>query len=157
ASSCRRFRSRPCACGRRSAARHDRALTPVRTMKTDAVRILPDGEPRGHPALKGDQDPALDYAQRCLEMGRFQECLQSARELITVLEGPGETERFGLSVLPYVGACGMAAWSLAELGDNAGALEFIDRGRRVAVAEDDPYSRIVMDVCHGYLLAYHGD
>jgi ATP/maltotriose-dependent transcriptional regulator MalT len=106
---------------------------------------------------KGNQDLALDHGQRCLEMGRFQECLQSARELIALLEGPRERERFGLSPLPYVGACGMAAWSLAELGDDAGALEFVDRGRRVAAAADHLYSRIVVDVCHGYLLAYHGD
>jgi len=126
-------------------------------MKADVVRILPDGNPRGHPLLKGDQDLALDYAQRCLETGRFQESLQSARELIALVEGPRERERFGRSVLAYVSACGIAAWSLAELGDDAGALEFLDRGRRVAVAADDPYSRVVVDVCHGSLLAYHGD
>jgi len=63
-------------------------------------------------------------------------------------------------------ACGAAgpvdiefcsAWRLAELGDNGGALEFFRRGEPVATSADDVYSRTPADICHGSVLAHHGD
>jgi ATP/maltotriose-dependent transcriptional regulator MalT len=51
--------------------------------------------------------------------------------------------------------CG--AWRLAELGDNGGALEFFRRGERIATAADNVYSRTAVDICHGSVLAHHGD
>jgi tetratricopeptide (TPR) repeat protein len=69
-----------------------------------------------------------------------------------MLEGPRATERFGLSGLPYSGACAMASECLDELGDHAGALELIERGRRVADAAGHLYSQLVIALAHGEAL-----
>jgi tetratricopeptide (TPR) repeat protein len=128
---------------------------------------------------KGDQERALEYGRRCLEMadaqddlglrvtahfymchsdealGRFAEGLGHARAIIDLLEGPREQERFGLSGLPYSGACALAARTLGELGDVEGALAFIRRGRRVADAANHLYSQAVLGTWEGYVLANH--
>ena len=50
-----------------------------------------------------------------------------------------------------------SAWRLAELGDNSGALEFFRRGDRIATAADNVHCRTAVDICHGSVLAHHGD
>jgi tetratricopeptide (TPR) repeat protein len=128
---------------------------------------------------KGDQERALEYGRRCLEiadakddlglrvtahfymchsdeaLGRFTEGLHHAQAIVDLLEGPRERERFGLSGLPYCGACAMAAWSVSELGDPEGGLDFIRRGRRVADAANHLYSQAVLATCEGYVLVDH--
>ena len=125
---------------------------------------------------RGEQDTALEYGHRCVErarvrgdlglevtglfysmhalfaLGRYDECAREGRHLADMLEGPRATERFGLSGLPYSGACAMASECLDELGDHAGALELIERGRRVADAAGHLYSQIVIALAHGEAL-----
>ena len=125
---------------------------------------------------RGEQEQALAYGERCLEraaarndlglrvtglfylchahhaMGRYAEGLRRAREILTLLEGPQATERFGLSGLPYSGACAMAAESLGELGDHEGALELIRQGQRVADAANHLYSQMVLAAAQGDVL-----
>ena len=129
---------------------------------------------------KGEQAEAVEYGRRCLEMaearanlglrvtghyylgrayfslGQFDAGVEQARELIALLEGVRETERFGLSGLPYCGACALGAGSLSELGDSAGALDLIRQGERVAFAADHLYSKMVLALAHGYVLVRHG-
>src|SRR5213596_939203 len=115
---------------------------------------------------KGQQDQAIEYGKRCLAtaeargelglrvtghfylahayqaLGQFPPAIEHSREILVLLEGGKEGERFGLSGLPYSGACATAAEALAELGDTHGALELVRRGERAAEAADHLYSRI---------------
>jgi class 3 adenylate cyclase/tetratricopeptide (TPR) repeat protein len=128
---------------------------------------------------KGEPDEALEYGGRCLErartrddlalrvtghyyrmrtygtIGRHREALAEADALLPLLAGR-EHERFGLSGLPYSGACALAALSLVELGDGAGALAMIERGGAVAEAAGHLYSQAVVGVYHTYVLAQVG-
>ena len=129
---------------------------------------------------KGEQDTALEYgraclaraearndlglrvtalvymAHACLAQGRYADGLGHAREVIDRLEGPHVAERFGLSGLPYSGACEQAAYCLAELGDHAGALEMLDRGQRVADSANHLYSQMVLAQMRGHVLSESG-
>jgi tetratricopeptide (TPR) repeat protein len=129
---------------------------------------------------KGEQDTALEYGRACLEratsradlgsrvtalfyishaliaQGRYVEALARAREVLDLLEGPRAMERFGLSGLPYSGACEQAAGCLVELGDDAGALAILDRGQRVADAANHLYSQMVLAQMRGHVLAQAG-
>jgi predicted ATPase/class 3 adenylate cyclase len=128
---------------------------------------------------KGNPDQALDYGRRCLErasvrndlslqvtghyylmrtyatIGLHRELLREAEALLARLAGH-EHERFGLSGLPYSGACALAAFSLTELGDARGALAMIERGRTVAESAGHLYSATVVGVYHTYALARAG-
>ncbi len=128
---------------------------------------------------KGEQEQALEYGRRCLEMadarddlglrvtghfymchachalGQYAEGLRHARTIIDLLEGPKATERFGLSGLPYCGACALAARTLNEVGDPEGALDFMQRGERVAEAANNLYSQTVVAIEKGNALASH--
>jgi class 3 adenylate cyclase/tetratricopeptide (TPR) repeat protein len=112
---------------------------------------------------KGHPDEAVLYGGRCLEAaaarddlalrvtglfyrahalqtaGRHREAVADCEALMAAVAGR-EHERFGLSGLPYVGAAGMAAWSLAELGDGRGALGISEQGLAVAEAANHLYS-----------------
>jgi predicted ATPase/class 3 adenylate cyclase len=125
---------------------------------------------------KGDQDKALAYGQRCLaaadaradlglrvtglfyivhalfSMGRYREALERVRELTALLEGRA-ADRFGLSGLPYSGACAIGAECLAEVGDRAGALALLELGRAAADAAGHLYSRLVVSIVEGEILA----
>ena len=129
---------------------------------------------------KGQQDQAIEYGNRCLEtakargdlglrvtghfylahaylaLGQFPPAIEHSREILVLLEGGKEGERFGLSGLPYSGASATAAEALTELGDTRGALEFIRRGERAAEAVNHLYSRMVLAVAHGNVLAHEG-
>src|SRR5574341_391787 len=54
------------------------------------------------------------------------------------------------------GACGMAALSLAELGDGEGALRAVERGHAVAEAADHLYSLAAVGVARAYVLGRLG-
>jgi len=119
---------------------------------------------------KGEYDQAIGYGQRCVEasdhrgdvglrvmglyytgasyqaQGNLRRALACFQEIIDRLEGPKATERFGLSGLPYSGACALAAECLSELGDSAQALELIRRGEHVANAADHLYSKVVLAI-----------
>jgi tetratricopeptide (TPR) repeat protein len=90
-------------------------------------------------------------------LGRYREGAREGQALADMLEGPRATERFGLSGLPYSGACAMASECLDQLGDHAGALELIERGRRVADAAGHLYSQMVIAVAHGETLLATGE
>ena len=124
---------------------------------------------------KGHPEQALEYGQRCLEtadrrgdvglrvtghfyrahayqtMGHHRDAVGECEAIVTALAGR-EHERFGLSGLPYCGAAGMAAWSLAELGDERGALGMADRGQTVAEAANHLYSVCAIKGARGMVL-----
>ncbi len=130
---------------------------------------------------KGEYDRAIGYGQRCLEtgarrhdvglevtghyylgacyhaQGRFPMALEHYHTIIDTLEGPRETERFGLSGLPYSGACALAAQCLVEMGEAQRALELLRRGERVAQAANHLYSKVPLAIAHGHLLLYQGE
>jgi len=129
---------------------------------------------------KGDPQRAFEYGEACLARaaakddvglrvtgllylahvlvttGRYVEGLARSREIISLLEGRSATERFGLSGLPYCGACVHAAESLSELGDDAGALDFIERGQRVADSAQHLYSQMMLAQGRGHVLIAAG-
>jgi class 3 adenylate cyclase/tetratricopeptide (TPR) repeat protein len=129
---------------------------------------------------KGEQATAMDYAARCLErarargdlglevtglfylchslfaVGRYRDGLDRAEAILQLLDGPRATERFGLSGLPFSGACAIAAECLLELGDPAGARAMLERGRRAADAANHLYSQMVLAVVDGELQAALG-
>ena len=88
-------------------------------------------------------------------VGRHREAVGEAEALLSLLAGR-EHERFGLSGLPFSGACALAAFSLAELGDTTGALAMIERGRAAVDAAGHQYSAAVIDVNHAFVLARAG-
>jgi tetratricopeptide (TPR) repeat protein len=129
---------------------------------------------------KGEYSEAISYGQRCLEtagarndlgpavtgnyylgwsylsLGLYRRALEHFMHIIEALEGPQEAERFGLSGLPYCGACAMGAECLGELGDPEGAVELIRRGERVANAANHLYSKVPLAVARGKVLLTHG-
>ncbi|HEY3067233.1 MAG TPA: adenylate/guanylate cyclase domain-containing protein [Methylomirabilota bacterium] len=129
---------------------------------------------------KGDQQRAFEYADACLARaaakddvglrvtgllylahalvatGRYAEGLQRSQEIMSLLEGPRATQRFGLSGLPYCGACVDAAECLTELGDEAGALDFIERGQHVADSAQHLYSQMLLAQARGHILGAAG-
>jgi class 3 adenylate cyclase/tetratricopeptide (TPR) repeat protein len=129
---------------------------------------------------KAQHDVAIDYGQRCLEraaarddlalrvtgllylghaflgQGRYADAVARYRELVETLDGPRATERFGLSGQPYSGACANGAEALCELGDTAGALALVERGRAAAEAGGHLYSQMVVAGFHGAALTYAG-
>lgn len=128
---------------------------------------------------KGEYGEAITYGERCLEtaearnelglavtgnyylgwsylsLGQYRRGLDHFMRIIQALEGPREVERFGLSGLPYCGACALGAECLSELGDADGALELIRRGERVANAANHLYSKVPLGVAQGKILATH--
>jgi class 3 adenylate cyclase/tetratricopeptide (TPR) repeat protein len=125
---------------------------------------------------RGEQDRAIEYGRRCLEraaarddlglrvtgmyylshaygtIGRWADSLHEARGILASLAGPRATERFGLSGIPYAGACGFGALALAELGDRAGALEMLAEGQRVVDASNHLYSQMTVAAVRGRVL-----
>jgi tetratricopeptide (TPR) repeat protein len=89
-------------------------------------------------------------------LGRFPEAIAQATALIETLEGPRAAERFGLSGLPYCGACAFGAEALIELGDDARALDLLERGDRVAEAANHLYSKMPLAAARGWLLVHRG-
>jgi tetratricopeptide (TPR) repeat protein len=129
---------------------------------------------------KGDQEQAIVYGRRRLEiaesrndlglrvtglyylgqahhaLGRFPEALEHATTLIDTLEGPRAAVRFGLSGLPYCGACALGAECLIELGDDARARDLLGRGDRIADAANHLYSKMPLAAARGWLLIHQG-
>jgi tetratricopeptide (TPR) repeat protein len=89
-------------------------------------------------------------------LGRFPEALEQVTTLIDTLEGPRATERFGLSGLPYCGACALGAECLTELGDETRALDLLRRGERIAEATNHLYSKMPLAAARGWLLLHQG-
>ena len=125
---------------------------------------------------KGEYEQAIGYGQRCLEtsgrrqdlglrvtglyymgasyqaQGAYRRAVECFQEIIDRLEGPQAGERFGLSGLPYSGACALAAECLAELGEHAQARDFVRRGQQVAEAADHLYSKMPLAIARGRIL-----
>jgi class 3 adenylate cyclase/tetratricopeptide (TPR) repeat protein len=125
---------------------------------------------------KGEYDQAIGYGRRSVEtadprgdlglrvtglyymgashqaQGQHHQAVECFQEIIGRLEGPRATERFGLSGLPYSGACALAAECLSELGDSGRALEYIRRGEQVAAAADHLYSKVVLAIARSRVL-----
>jgi class 3 adenylate cyclase len=127
----------------------------------------------------GEYAKSIEYGERCLAIadarddlalrvsaefylghawasrGRFPEARGHFARIYGLLTGR-ETERFGLSGLPYSGACAYDAWATLELGDGAEALELLERGARVADAAGHLYSQMVIGVYRAFILGYLG-
>ncbi len=129
---------------------------------------------------KGEEHEAVDYGQRCLDtaerrqdlglrvtahyylgcaflaLGQFRRALQSFHAIIDALEGPRATERFGLSGLPYSGACALGANCLIWIGDREGARALLERGESVARTAKHLYSEVPLMIARGRLLTHEG-
>jgi class 3 adenylate cyclase/tetratricopeptide (TPR) repeat protein len=129
---------------------------------------------------RGEQDQAIAYGERCLEiaarrqdlglevtalyyLGHAYESLGDNRRAvdclercIAALEGGRETERFGLSGLPYAGACAYAAWCRSQMGDRDAAHELLGRGQRAADAAGHLYSQMPLAFARGEVLLEEG-
>jgi class 3 adenylate cyclase/tetratricopeptide (TPR) repeat protein len=125
---------------------------------------------------KAEYDRAIEYGQRCVAtadrgqdlglrvtglyymgashqaQGAYRRALDCFQEIIERLAGAKAGERFGLSGLPYCGACALAAECLSELGNFARALELVRRGEQVARAVDHLYSKLVLTIARGRVL-----
>ena len=129
---------------------------------------------------KADYARALEYGARCIEtgrargdvglevtghyyvgnshdlQGRFATALEHYRAIVDRLAGKQEHERFGLSGLPYSGACALAAQTLMELSDVDGAVKLIEEGERVVLAANHLYSRVPVAIARGHFLLHTG-
>ncbi|HUF94338.1 MAG TPA: adenylate/guanylate cyclase domain-containing protein, partial [Candidatus Limnocylindria bacterium] len=129
---------------------------------------------------RGEPDLALDYGQRCLAsaaerkdvglrvtalfylghvhsaIGRHTESLRHYSDVMSILDAGLRHERFGLSGLPYSGACALAAECLLDLGDTTAALEHVRRGAEVAREAGHLYSQMAVAGFHGMVLAHTG-
>jgi tetratricopeptide (TPR) repeat protein len=125
---------------------------------------------------KGEHGEALEYGRRCLEtaearddlglrviahfylghayqdLGELPRAIEEYGRIIALLEGTHETERFGLSGLPYSGSCAYAAECWIRLGDLPRALGLLDRGERAANAANHLYSQMVLAIQRGRVL-----
>ncbi|HYE90087.1 MAG TPA: tetratricopeptide repeat protein, partial [Terriglobales bacterium] len=129
---------------------------------------------------KAEYDRAISYGLRCVEtgarrpdlglevtghyylgasyraQGRFRLAIEHFRKIVDALEGTRETERFGLSGLPYSGACANAAHCLVELGEIDAAREFVRRGARAVDLANHLYSRVPLAIADGLVLLHDG-
>jgi class 3 adenylate cyclase/tetratricopeptide (TPR) repeat protein len=129
---------------------------------------------------KAEYERAIEYGQRCLEaarrradvglevtgqyylggcyhaQGRLREAIAAYGRIVELLEGPRETERFGLSGLPYSGACALAAQCWLELGESQEAERLLRQGERVANAANHLYSKVPLAIARGLLLLQRG-
>ena len=130
---------------------------------------------------KGEYEEGIEYSERCLETGarrgdlglqvtghyyaggcrhargELRTALQHYRWIITALDGGRETEQFGLSGLPFSGACALAAECLSDLGDVVAADDLLRRGEAVASAANHLYSKVPLAIMRGRLLLEAGD
>jgi tetratricopeptide (TPR) repeat protein len=129
---------------------------------------------------KGEYEQAIVYGQRCLEtgarrkdvglevtghyylggsyqaQGRLPLAVDHFQKIVDALEGGRETERFGLSGLPYSGACALAAQCLADLGESARAAALLAGGERVVNAANHLYSKVPIAIVRGHVLLHQG-
>jgi class 3 adenylate cyclase len=127
----------------------------------------------------GEYAKAIEYGERCLAIadarddlalrvsaefylghawasaGHLPEARAHYARVYALLAGR-ETERFGLSGLPYSGSCAYDAWAALELGNGAEALELLERGARVADAAGHLYSQTVIGVYRTFILGNLG-
>jgi class 3 adenylate cyclase len=125
---------------------------------------------------KGQQQDAIAYGQLCLEaaerrqdlglrvtghyylawshyvLGHFAVAIDHVDRILEGLAGPAATERFGLSGLPYSGACAHAALALLEQGDLDRALVYLERGEEVAERARHLYSTVPIGIARGLVL-----
>jgi len=130
---------------------------------------------------KAEYSTAIEYGHRCLEtgtrrgdlglqttghyylggcyhgIGDFRAAIEHYEWIVETLSGERETQRFGLSGLPFSGACALAALCFIELGEPAPAEELLRRGEAVASAANHLYSKVPLAISRGRLLLLHGD
>ena len=73
------------------------------------------------------------------------------------MSGVRESERFGLSGLPFSGACALAAACLVELGDAGPAQDLLRRGEAAASVANHLYSKVPLAIARGRLLTLYGE
>ena len=90
-------------------------------------------------------------------IGEYHEAADLAGTNAEVLTGPAALDRFGMALLPSVHSRTILAWSLAELGRFAGALEAGADAVRWANEANHPHSRIFGALGLGLAHLRHGD
>ena len=130
---------------------------------------------------KAEYEQGIEYGERCLEagarrgdlglqvtghyyaggcrhaQGEFRTAIEHYRWIVDALAGDRESERFGLSGLPFSGACALAAECYAELGDLATPEELLRRGDAAANAANHLYSKVPLAIARGRVLLEAGD
>jgi len=104
-----------------------------RLREIDRVRRALPGHRRRARRSRAPRERALLSRARVCLVGPPPRGARALRAHLRLLAGR-ETERFGLSGLPYSGSCAYDAWAALELGHGGEALELLDRGARVADA-----------------------
>jgi len=89
--------------------------------------------------------------------GDYREAASLARSNAAVLTGPHARERYGMALLPSVHSRTVLAWSLAELGQFAGALEAGAEAIRLADEVGHPHSQILGALGLGVARIRRGD
>jgi tetratricopeptide (TPR) repeat protein len=89
-------------------------------------------------------------------LGNYPKTLEHERAILDLLEGPRASERFGMSGIPYCGACAQMAWTLIEIGDPVQAFAMLDRGDRIAEAAQHLYCTISLSTVRGRALLDRG-
>jgi class 3 adenylate cyclase/tetratricopeptide (TPR) repeat protein len=117
--------------------------------------------------LKGEPDHALEYGQRCVEIGtargdlglqalarrymghcyhaqgRYRMAETILAQNLTALDAPPAAELVAHDTVAYVGSAAWLAFALAELGDFDGAQGCVTRGQKVADAARHAYSQAI--------------
>ena len=129
---------------------------------------------------KAEYDRAIPYGRQCIEtgqrrdnlglqvtghyylggcyhaLGEFRQAVTHYLAIVDMLRGPRESERFGMSGLPYSGASALAAQCFIEMGEMDRAAELLHQGERVANAVNHLYSKVPLAVVRGHLFLQVG-
>ena len=113
------------------------------------VRCVETGQRRDSPGL---QVTGHYYLGGCYQaQGQFPTAIEHYQAIIDMLSGARATERFGMSGLPYSGACALATQCLVETGEMRRAEYLVQQGERVANAVNHVYSKVPLAIARGQL------
>ena len=106
-------------------------------------------------ALEAVVDYHLGLA--CVIAGNFPRAIDVFQRVESILQGSRQHERFGMPAVPFVIARIWRGYSLACLGQIAGAVDAAEDAVRVAEAADHPYSMVVAVQGLGLVHMIQGD
>jgi len=130
--------------------------------------------------LRGEPEAAIEYGERCLRVGQASgdlalqalarqylgHCYHAQgqyRQAESVLRANVEmieTEAAGgngPAGIAYVASCGWLAFALADTGDFEAARVYLDKARRVAEADGQPYGQVIAWSLEGLVHIHRGD
>jgi tetratricopeptide (TPR) repeat protein len=118
------------------------------------LQCIETGKQRANAGLQVTGHYYLGYCHQV--QGGFAAAIGHYQAIIDMLAGTRETERFGMSGLPYSGACALAAQCLIEMGEMRRAEELLQQGERAANSANHVYSKVPLAITRGQLLLHTG-